>query len=122
MEKDIKILLQTQDRKTFDEQAALWPGVAKFAEYSHNCVCTNPDCLMHCIQSIGRWFPSRLVFAQFMDDIANAQSDNDVKQTMADYADRHPFFARNLEAAYDAQVREKNGVSQRFARDNRTIH
>lgn len=122
MDKDIKILLYTQDRKTFDEQALLWPGVANFAKYTHNCVCTDPDCLMKCIQSIGRWFPSRLVFAQFLDDIANVQTDDELKRKMSDYADRHPYFARNLDLAYQQQEERDNGVSQRADEQRRTLH
>lgn len=123
MEKDIVLLMTTQDRKAFDEQAKFWPGVENFAKYTHNCVCTDPDCLMKCIQSIGRWFPSRLVFAQFLEDVAKANSDEEVKRCMADYADRHPYFARNLELAYEQQQEQKNGVSQRFEDESkRTLH
>lgn len=114
--------MTTRDRKVFDEQAKQWPGVEVFAKYTWNCVCTDPDCLMNCIQSIGRWFGSQQMCENFFNDIAHCTDDEGVKETMSAFADMDPVFSSNLERAYQAQMEDQTGVSQRFRSDPGTVH
>ena len=99
MERDINILLDTTNREIFDEQAAMWPGIAQFKKHAWHYVCTDPNCFMHCVQQLSRLFPSRSIFVEYINNCETAYTREEMQDMMVELTVKYPDLLASLMAA-----------------------